>query len=188
MLAQKKIEVVEVIQWSGRNLEEVRNFSGDNFIRYEVLSDAAWQVGKGIPFTEISFNSATGEEVRAVNGDYVIKDVNGNISVRKPKSFHRTYNLVEDTSICENLSFDKAIDALTRGGLLTRKSWGTDNRYIYLVSSADLQRGLKYGYGEYENEPTIRSTIAVQEANGDILIGWTASSIDILSNDWKILS
>mgnify|MGYP002621887501 CR=1 FL=1 len=48
----------------------------------------------------------------------------------------------------------------------------------------EFQNALKYGYGEYEHEPTITSSIAMKTAQNTIVIGWLASQTDMLAEDW----
>lgn len=59
--------------------------------------------------------------------------------------------------------------------------------FLYLINGREFQNALKYGYGEYENEPTIRSSIAMKTAQNDIVIGWLASQTDMLSEDWIVI-
>lgn len=42
---QKEPVIIEAVQWTGLNLEEIKEFVGKRLI-YQI-SDAAWEVGKG---------------------------------------------------------------------------------------------------------------------------------------------
>ena len=94
MKYRKKPVVVDVVQWDGRNLSKIEEFLGKSFLGYRVLSDTAWQVGKGVPVTEISIKTID-SVAKAVNGDYIIKGVKGEFYPCKPDIFHATYELVE---------------------------------------------------------------------------------------------
>lgn len=80
--------------------------------------------------------------------------------------------------------FDEAIKYLKRGLQVTRKGWNGKNQFIFLVKGTDLQNILKYGYGEYVNEPTIVSALAIKTSSNQIQIGWLASQTDMLADDW----
>ena len=72
MKYRKKPVVVDVVQWDGSNLSKIEEFLGKSFLGYRVLSDTAWQVGKGIPFTEISIKTID-SVAKAVNDDHINK-------------------------------------------------------------------------------------------------------------------
>mgnify|MGYP006385725733 CR=1 FL=1 len=97
MKFRKKPVVIEALKWNGSNMIEIQEFAGEFFLGYEVLSDTAWQVGKGIPFTEISIKTID-SVAKAVNGDYIIKGVQGEFYPCKPDIFIKSY----DEVICEN--------------------------------------------------------------------------------------
>ena len=94
MKYRKKPVVVEAIRWSGSNMIEIQDFMGGCFLGYKVLSDAAWEVGKGVPITEISIKTLD-SIAKAVNGDYIIKGVQGEFYPCKPDIFEATYELAE---------------------------------------------------------------------------------------------
>ena len=94
MRYRKKPVVVDVVQWEGSNLSEVEKFLGKSFLGYRILSDSAWQVGKGIPVTEIAIETID-SVAKAVNGDYIIKGVQGEFYPCKPDIFETTYELAE---------------------------------------------------------------------------------------------
>lgn len=73
---RKKPVVVEAIQWTGSNLEEIRNFVGSNLIEdCEELFDIKRELQKTLASIAID----TLEEIMTVNyGDYIIKDVTMN--------------------------------------------------------------------------------------------------------------
>ena len=71
-----------------------RNSLANVFLGYRILSDSAWQVGKGIPVTEIAIETID-SVAKAVNGDYIIKGVQGEFYPCKPDIFEATYELAE---------------------------------------------------------------------------------------------
>ena len=86
------------------------------------------------------------------------------------------------------MNFGQAIEALKNGKRVSRKGWNGKNQWVFMINGTDLQNVLKYGYGEYENEPTITSVLAIKTSANQIQIGWLASQSDMLSDDWEIAS
>lgn len=85
------------------------------------------------------------------------------------------------------MDFGEAIKAVKSGKRIAREGWNGKNQFVYLIKGTDLQRGLKYGYGEYEGEPTITDVLAIKTTSNHIQIGWLASQTDMLANDWVIV-
>lgn len=95
---RKKPVVVEVIQWTGRNLEEIRNFVGSDLIEdYKVLLSINGTLKKML--IGIAINTLEGEHI-ADYGDYIIKGVQGEFYPCKPDIFHETYEeVIEDGNL-----------------------------------------------------------------------------------------
>ena len=85
------------------------------------------------------------------------------------------------------MDFSEALKYVKEGKNTRRNSWDKD-KYIYLTKSTELQNCMKYGYGEYECEPTITDTICLKNEDNKIIFGWTPSIEDMLANDWSLLS
>lgn len=86
------------------------------------------------------------------------------------------------------MNFGKAIEALKEGKTVARKGRNGKGMYLYLINGTELQKTLEYGYGEYENEPTITDSIAMKTAQNTIVVGWLASQTDMLAEDWEIIN
>ena len=54
----KPVEI-EAIQWTGLNLEEIRQFVGES-LEYNI-SDTAWEVGKGRPHIYMKIHTLEGD-------------------------------------------------------------------------------------------------------------------------------
>lgn len=91
MKYKKKPVVIEAIQWNGINLEEVKQFVGDN-LKYQII-DSAWQVGKGRPYVLMEIKTLEGT-MKVSERDFIIKGVNGEFYPCKPDIFEKTYELV----------------------------------------------------------------------------------------------
>lgn len=84
----KKPIVVEAIQWTGLNLEEVKAFVGEH-LKYEIM-DAAWEVGKGAPCIYMEISTLEGNHICTKN-DFIIKGISGEFYPCKPDIFEQTY-------------------------------------------------------------------------------------------------
>jgi len=77
MKFRKKPAVIEAIEWSGLNVEEMEEFAGSAF---------------GIIHSNFSFEVVTLEDtMRAEVGDFIIKGVKGEFYPCKPDIFEMTY-------------------------------------------------------------------------------------------------
>ena len=95
MKYRKKPVVVDAIQWTGLNLEEIKNFVGEK-LEYDII-DTAWKVGKGAPYIRMIIRTLEGDHV-CIKGDYIIKGVHGEFYPCKPDIFEETYELVYNIS------------------------------------------------------------------------------------------
>jgi hypothetical protein len=86
----------------------------------------------------------------------------------------------------DGMSFGLAIEALKKGKRVARTGWNGKGMFLYIVKGAELQSGLKYGFGEYQNEPRFVDSICMKAANNDLVVGWLASQTDVLADDWQI--
>lgn len=92
---RKKPIVVEAIQWTGSNLEEIRNFVGNDLIEnyiehFDIERTLIKQTLAGIAINTL-------EGTMMVNyGDYIIKSVNNEFYPCKPDIFKQTYEEVID--------------------------------------------------------------------------------------------
>lgn len=93
MKYKKKPVVIEAIQWIGNNLEEIKNFVGEQ-LEYDI-EDSAWQVGKSAPHVTVKIKTLEGV-MEARKGDYIIKGVNGEFYPCKPDVFEKTYDEVKE--------------------------------------------------------------------------------------------
>lgn len=92
---RKKPVVVEAIQWTGSNLEEIRNFVGSDLIEeYVEFFDIKRTLNKML--VDIAIDTLEGT-MRVDYGDYIIKGVQGEFYPCKPDIFEQTYEeVIED--------------------------------------------------------------------------------------------
>ena len=79
----KKPVIIEALQWTGENINEVRDFVGEH-LQFKHRS--------GVP--RIYIKTLEGD-LHASVGDYIIKGVNGEFYPCKPDIFEQTYKLVD---------------------------------------------------------------------------------------------
>lgn len=91
MQYKKKPVVIEAIQWTGLNLEEIKAFVGES-LQYSI-TDTAWKVGKGIPHIDIIIKTLEGDHF-CIKGDFIIKGINGEFYPCNPDIFEKTYEIV----------------------------------------------------------------------------------------------
>lgn len=96
MQYRKKPIVIETIQWTGDNLEELQNFVG-SALAYD---------GKLI------IHTLEGDHVAKV-GDYIIKGVHGEFYPCKPDIFAKTYETVEYPTCNESTRRDMELSRKT---------------------------------------------------------------------------
>ena len=95
---RKKPVVVEAIQWTGSNLEEIRNFVGSDLIEdYMELFDIKRTLKEML--VDIAIDTLEGT-MRVDYGDYIIKGVKGEFYPCKPDIFLKTYEeVIEDGNL-----------------------------------------------------------------------------------------
>ncbi len=86
----KPVEI-EAIQWTGLNLEEIKQFAGES-LEYDIL-DTAWEVGKGRPYIYMRIHTLEGI-MNASEGDYIIKGLRGEFYPCKPDVFEKKYEVI----------------------------------------------------------------------------------------------
>lgn len=95
---RKKPVVVEAVQWTGSNLEEIRNFVGSDLIEeYVEFFDIKRTLNKML--VDIAIDTLEGT-MRVDYGDYIIKGVQGEFYPCKPDIFEQTYEeVIEDGNL-----------------------------------------------------------------------------------------
>lgn len=93
MKYKKKPVVIEAIQWTGLNLEEVKEFVGES-LTYDIIYDA-WKLGKGRPHVFMKIKTLEGD-MEVSEKDFIIKGVNSEVYPCKPDIFEKTYEEVSE--------------------------------------------------------------------------------------------
>ena len=94
-------------------------------------------------------------------------------------------------------SFEWALMNLKNGAKVQRKGWNGKGMFIYLtteteVSAANLRSDTAqnlFGNDLVEGNTIVKinSHIDMKTADGSITIGWLASQVDMLAEDWRVV-
>lgn len=93
---KKPIEV-EALQIHG-NVSEIKEFIGENGDVY--IYDAGWKAGADRPHTAVIIHTLEGD-MKATDGDYIIKGVKGEFYPCRKDIFEETYDLCNAPTIIE---------------------------------------------------------------------------------------
>lgn len=93
MKFRKRPVVIEAIQYNGLNYEEIEKFIGKK-IEVNLESETAYEAGVAPPVFSLSIYTLEGV-MKAQNGDWIIKGVNGEFYPCKPNIFEKTYEVVQ---------------------------------------------------------------------------------------------
>lgn len=96
---KKKPIVVEAVRWTGSNLEEIRNFVGNDLIENYIKHFDIERVLIKQTLVGIAIDTLEGT-MRVNYGDYIIKDVNNELYPCEPDIFEQTYEeVIEDGNL-----------------------------------------------------------------------------------------
>ena len=90
----KKPVIVDAIQWTGDNINEIRDFVGESLVEYKTETRQMFGNEVLIKTTDISINTLEGEHQASVD-DYIIKGIRGEFCPCKPDIFRETYEIIE---------------------------------------------------------------------------------------------
>lgn len=94
----KKPVEIEALQIFG-NITEIKEFIGDNGDAY--IADAAYQVGVHPPVTVVIIHTLEGD-MKATDGDYIIKGIKGEFYPCRKDIFEETYEKIDKLKESEN--------------------------------------------------------------------------------------
>lgn len=95
MKYRKKPVIVDCIQWTGENIDEVKGFVGNSLHVYMIDVSAPNGHETKTIMASISIMKLEGEHSCRI-GDYIIKGVNGEFYPCKPDIFEQTYEKAEE--------------------------------------------------------------------------------------------
>ena len=90
--ATKKPVTIECVVWDGQNVDEIKEFCGEQNCKFE-LDTHAYDAGIAPPRWDLTIHTLEGDHF-AIQGDYIIKGVNGEFYPCKADIFAKTYDIV----------------------------------------------------------------------------------------------
>lgn len=149
---------------------------------------------RAIPMTRKEYNELRGWQVPADecpdDAGYLVEylnsqpnhaDYDGYISWSPAAVFEQTYHDAQ-----QSMTFGAALVLLKQGERVARKGWNGKGMFLFMVSSNEISSAVRFGYGEYLNEPMWHGFITMKTADNS-LVPWLASQTDMLAEDWVLV-
>jgi hypothetical protein len=92
MKFRKKPVVIEAIQFTGLNIQDIEHFTGQSLL-YNIESETAYEAGVAPPILSLTIPTLEGDH-KAMPGDWIIKGVKGEFYPCKNDIFEMTYEPV----------------------------------------------------------------------------------------------
>lgn len=160
----------------------MKRYIGTKIIHAEPMMKGDYDIHRGYASPEDNISADEG---------YIVKYPDGYISWSPKAVFEEAYRE------CDNMTFGLAIEALKKGFKVARKGWNGKNMWLYLSAGSkvfytDLKEETKKGLRnnrciDDNGYVKINSHIDMSAADGSVVIGWTASQLDMLAEDWYIV-
>ena len=123
---------------------------------------------------------------------YLVRYSDGYESWSPKKQFEEAYR------DCSGMTFGIALELLKKGCKVAREGWNGKGMYLYLVNGSTVKKEKLRNEASqvlsvdkqamHETDAAVfLPHIDMRIANGDVCVGWLASQIDMLSEDWKIV-
>lgn len=100
------------------------------------------------------------------------------------------------------MTFGEALEALNKGAFVARDGWNGKGMFVYKVEASDptydqlrgrCKDAIDYVVSKEELKFSDQTTVHInahldmKAANDSIIVGWLASQIDMLANDWYVV-
>jgi len=175
----------EVVQYTGKNYDECTAFIDSNGMWPHIDEDASFRIPPNKAIATMRTN--------VFPGDFIIKDVSGLFMkdcfyATSKGAFELFFRLKESEN--EVHDFGWALRQLKAGEKVQRKGWNSKGMFITLQPGSTVKGELM------RNEPAkefysgkhcvIMSHIDMKAADDSYTVGWNASQIDMLAEDWQL--
>lgn len=172
---KNKHVVIDAVQWTGsaKSLEEITS----------TFPEMKWEPGQMVTK---SFYVKTLEGLHiALNGDYIIKGVNGEFYPCQPDIFEKIYEPYSEETT--GLAFGEALEAMKAGKRVSRAGWNGKGMFAFYTPE---ERIIPCPYEQakdiFTRTTTVRAGLMLKTAQDD-LARWAPSCSDCLAEDWEIL-
>lgn len=144
------------------------------------------------PMTRGDYNKYRGWQIPADENPedegYLVKYKDGYESWSPKETFEEAYR--ESTG----LTFGVALELLKRGEKVARIGWNGKGMFLVMAEGSEvptekMRNDVTRGYYEKEGKDTVKICphIDMKAADGTMTIGWVASQVDMLAEDWLIV-
>lgn len=82
----------------------------------------------------------------------------------------------------ETFGFEEALKYLKKGFPIKRKAWDETKKYIFLLKEKEISELFK----DKDAEHLKKDFLAIKTKDDKIVVGWYASQVDLLAEDWTI--
>lgn len=79
------------------------------------------------------------------------------------------------------MNFGDAIRAMKDGKKVAREGWNGKGMFVFLVCPTEIKTDANVGFY------SVHQSIAMRTVDSSIVIGWLASQVDMLAEDWVIV-
>lgn len=82
------------------------------------------------------------------------------------------------------MTFSEALNHIQHGIYMTRWGWHCEGMYVAFLSGKQLADALKYVDYILPNVKEFKDLLVKCTDEGEAIVGWIPSSLDMLSDDW----
>lgn len=120
--------------------------------------------------------------MRADIGDWIIRDINGELYPCKPDIFAATY---ESADIDLNAAdFSDALMWLKEGKRVQRTGWNGAGQWVEIATND----GLRFSSPHLDVSMPVATHLVLKNAQDVYVPGWTPSTGDLLATDWRVVA
>jgi len=153
---------------------KLKTYIGTKQIQAKSMTREDYYIFRGWPIPKNENPNDTG---------YLVQYPDNYISWSPSKAFEESYRLIG------NLTFGQAIELLKQGYKVARHGWG-EGMFIYMQGGSIIDHSEANNKHLYNLSGAIKinSHIDMRLENGRIMIGWTPNQLDMLEDDWIIIT
>ena len=194
---RKSVEV-EAVRWNGQNQKEIEDFAGDEPVFFNDVDVVENGVSRIKHFAIVLGPKAN---FRIDMFDYIIKEADGTLHPCGRFEFDAIYSEINDEGLpFMNLSFEEALIAIKRGGLLCRDGWNGEGMFVFMGRSEQIRNDVVGKMsclpGSFKDWLMSRKDSAGSidfskslyiKKPDDTICSWVPSVGDIFAEDWRRL-
>lgn len=177
---RKKPVVIEAYQWKEGDALNLRRNGWPQWLVDATQSDENWDSIVTLSFDGYATIKTLEGEMRADIGDWIIRDINGELYPCKPDIFAATY---ESADIDLNAAdFSDALMWLKEGKRVARAGWNGAGQWVVLIDPGNAM------YTKSGASAPMQPCLGLKNAQGNMQPGWVPSMGDLLATDWRVVA